>query len=314
MSTIGPEDPRTLPRFAGSATFGRLPRRDQVDHCDVAILGVPFDSGATFRTGTRFGPIGVRAGSRLLRGYNLAQDVMPFADQQVADAGDVGCNPFDIAEALEQIRGAAEEQLAKSERLLAIGGDHTITLPLLRAVTKKFGPVGLVHFDAHLDTWDTYFGVATTHGTTFRRASEEGLLDRSRLVHIGIRGPLFTKQDMVDDAGFGFETLTSADVAGTPPAAIAERVKRRVGDAPVFVSVDIDVLDPAFAPGTGTPEPGGLSTRELLALLRGLKGINIVAADHVEVSPPFDHAEITAIAAASVVYELVSLMAARHSP
>src|SRR5919109_1172930 len=310
MPAIGPEDPRQVPRFAGAQTFARLPRKDQVKRSDVVILGVPFDSGATFRTGARFGPIGVRAGSRLLRGYHPILDVQPFADQQVVDAGDVGCNPFDIDEALGQIEAAAGEVLAGS-RLLAIGGDHTITLPLLRAVKKKHGPVALIHFDAHLDTWDTYFGVATTHGTTFRRAAEERLLLPDRCTHVGIRGPLFTPQDMADDAGFGFETITALDASSAPPREIAARAVERAGQAPTYVSVDIDVLDPAFAPGTGTPEPGGLMTRELLALLRGLAGIDIVAADHVEVSPAFDHAEMTAIAAAQVVYELLALFACR---
>jgi agmatinase len=311
VGPVGPVDPLAVPRFAGLPTFARLPRRQDVDICDVAVLGVPFDSGVTYRPGARFGPQGIRAGSRLLRAYHPALDVRPFAEQQVADAGDVGCSPFDIAEAISQIESAAEEVLEGANRLVALGGDHTIALPLLRTMHRRHGPVALVHFDAHLDTWDTYFGAAYTHGTPFRRAWEEDLLLEDRATHVGIRGPLFSPEDLVDDARFGFEIVTATDLDDGGVGPIADRIRGRLGDAPVYVSIDIDVLDPAFAPGTGTPEAGGLSSRELLGLLRGLAGVNLVGADIVEVAPPFDHAEVTAVAASHVAYELLALFARR---
>jgi agmatinase len=311
-ASIGPVDPRAVPRFSGPPTFARLPRRDQVERCDVAIMGVPFDSGVTYRPGARFGPNAVRNAARLLRPYHPGLDVLPFGAQQVADAGDVACNPFDIPEAIGQIEAAADEALAGAEVLLSIGGDHTIALPLLRAATRRHGPVALLHFDAHLDTWDTYFGATYTHGTPFRRAWEEGLLLRDRSMHVGIRGPLFTPDDLADDERFGFGIVGAMDLEGAGVGGVVERIRERVGGAPVYVSVDIDVLDPATAPGTGTPEAGGLTSRELLGILRGLAGVDVVGADVVEVAPAYDHAEITAVAAAHVAYELLALFASRR--
>ena len=308
---LGPIDPLLVPRFAGPATYARLPRLDQVDRCDVAIVGVPFDGGVTYRPGARFGPAAIRAGSRLMRGYHPGLEVEPFASQQVVDAGDIACTPFDIAEAIVQIETGARELLGSSGAFIALGGDHTIALPLLRAVHAAHGPVALVHFDAHLDTWDTYFGAAYTHGTPFRRAHEEGLLAPDRCAHVGIRGPLFSPQDLVDDAGFGFTIVGAFDYLTRTVASVADELRARVGDAPVYVSIDIDVLDPAHAPGTGTPEAGGMTSRELLATLRALAGINVIGADVVEVAPAYDHAEITAIAAANVVYELLGMFARR---
>ena len=308
---IGPADPRVIPRFAGPATFARLPRREDVDVCDVAVLGIPFDSGVTYRPGARFGPHAIRNATRLLRSYHPGQDVRPFADQQVADAGDVGCNPFDIGEAIGQIEAAADDVLDGAGALLSLGGDHTIALPLLRAMHRRHGPIALVHFDAHLDTWDTYFGAAFTHGTPFRRAWEEGLLLEGRATHVGIRGPLFSPEDLVDDERFGFEIVSAMEVLDEGRRAVAERIRARVGDAPVYVSIDIDVLDPGFAPGTGTPEAGGITNRELLGILRGLAGADLVGADIVEVSPPYDQAEITAVAASHAAYELLALFARR---
>ena len=308
---IGPSDASQSPRFAGIATFARLPRLDEVDHADIVVVGVPFDSGVSYRPGARFGPAHVREASRLLRPYNPVQDVEPFNAQQVVDAGDIVANPFSIDEAVTQIEAAARHLGQNGTRLVTIGGDHTIALPLLRAVAAKHGPVAVLHFDAHLDTWDTYFGAPVTHGTPFRRASEEGLIDLESSLHIGIRGPLYSRQDLKDDARLGFAIIAGHEVETEGVAAVIARMLARIGDRPVYVSVDIDVLDPAHAPGTGTPEAGGLTSRELLAMIRALSGVNLVGADVVEVSPAYDHAQITAIAASHVAYELISAMTPR---
>jgi agmatinase len=304
---VGPIDASVVPRFAGLSTFARLPRREDVPGMDVAVVGVPFDSGVSYRPGARFGPAHVRQGSRLLRPYNPALDVAPFGRQQVVDAGDIAVNPFDIADAIRTIEAGARE-LSRDARLLTLGGDHTIALPLLRAMHAAHGPIAVLHFDAHLDTWDTYFGEPYTHGTPFRRAAEEGLLDREHCLHIGIRGPLYSENDLPESADLGFTTISSVEVEQLGVAATIERMRERLGTRPVYVSVDIDVLDPAHAPGTGTPEAGGLTSRELLGILRGLAGAHVVSADVVEVSPAYDHAELTAIAAAHVAYELLSVI------
>jgi agmatinase len=306
---VGPLDPLKVPRFAGPSTFARLPRRDEVDRCDVAVFGVPFDAGTTYRPGARFGPMAIRQATRLLRGYHAPLDVEPFGAQQVADAGDITANPFDIGEAIGQIEAGAEAVLGGADRFLALGGDHTIALPLLRAVNRKFGQVALLHLDAHLDTWDTYFGAAYTHGTPFRRAWEEGLLREDSSVHVGIRGPLFSRDDLPDDERFGFTVVSAMDLEEVGIGGVVERVRERVRDAPVYLSVDIDVIDPGLAPGTGTPEPGGLTTREVLGILRGMAGVNIVSADLVEVAPAYDAGEVTAMAASHVGYEILSLLA-----
>lgn len=307
----GPVDASLVPRFAGIATFARLPRLDEVGHADIAVVGIPFDSGVSYRPGARFGPAHVREASRLLRPYNPAQDVFPFGAQQVVDAGDLVANPFDISAAVAEIEAGALGLRDRAERLVVIGGDHTVALPLLRAVHAQHGPVAVLHFDAHLDTWDTYFGEPTTHGTPFRRASEEGLIDLTASMHVGIRGPLYDKGDLEDDERLGFAIVTSEFVEEHGVAAAVERIRARVGAAPLYISIDIDVLDPAHAPGTGTPEAGGLTSRELLRMLRALTDLRIVGADVVEVAPAYDHAQLTAVAASHVVYELLSAMAPR---
>ena len=308
---VGPVDATRVPRYAGEATFARLPRLAEVARADVAVVGVPFDSGVSYRPGARFGPGHIRESSRLLRPYNPALQASPFATQQVADAGDLAVNPFSIDEAIGAVERAARGLLEQAGRLLTLGGDHTIALPLLRAVSAVHGPVSVVHFDAHLDTWDTYFGAAYTHGTPFRRASEEGLLDRSGCLHVGVRGSLYTDADLTQDSELGFQHIPAPDVEELGVPGMVERIADRVGGRPVYVSVDIDVLDPAHAPGTGTPEAGGLTSRELLAVLRSFAQLNLVGADIVEVAPAYDHAQITGIAAAHVGYELLSAFAAR---
>jgi agmatinase len=305
----GPVDTTQTPRFAGPPTFALLPRRDEVGQCDVVIAGFPFDAGTSYRPGARFGPAAVRQGSRLLRPWHAELAVAPFGAQQVADAGDIACNPFDIAEAVTQIQAGASSLLDSASRLLAIGGDHTIALPLLRVVRERFGPVALVHFDAHLDTWDTYFGAPVTHGTPFRRAAEEGLFLDEASMHVGIRGPVYAQSDLEQDAELGFRIVRAMELEHIGIAGVVAKIRERAGDAPLYISIDIDVLDPAHAPGTGTPEAGGLTSRELLGILRGLSGLRLVGADVVEVSPAYDHAELTTIAAAHVCYELLALLA-----
>jgi agmatinase len=244
----------------------------------------------------------------LLRPYNPALDVAPFQRVQVVDAGDVAVNPFSIAASINTIETATTALTTAGTKLLVLGGDHTIALPLLRAMHAAHGPIAILHFGAHLDTWDTYFGEAYTHGTPFRRAAEEGLLDPAHCLHVGIRGPLYSARDLPDTADLGFATIHSVELEHLGVGDVIARVRERLGDRPVYVSVDIDVLDPAFAPGTGTPEAGGMTSRELLAILRGLAGSRVVGADIVEVAPVYDHAEITGIAAAHVGFELLSVL------
>ncbi|MGW6933297.1 agmatinase [Lentzea sp. NPDC054927] len=309
---IGPVDSSKVPRYAGPATFARLPRLDQVAHADVAVVGVPFDTGVSYRPGARFAPTAVREASRLLRPYNPGLDVSPFDRIQVADGGDIAVNPFHIGEAIETIEQAAADLQAEGTRLVTIGGDHTIALPLLRAVSRIHGPVALLHFDAHLDTWDTYFGEPYTHGTPFRRAVEDGILDTEAISHVGTRGPLYGKKDLEDDRRLGFGIVTSSDVMRRGVDETVDALRQRIGSRPLYVSIDIDVLDPAHAPGTGTPEAGGMTSRELLEIVRGLRGLNLVGADVVEVAPAYDHADITSVAASHLAYDLVSLLALKE--
>ncbi|NYI46329.1 agmatinase [Nocardioides aromaticivorans] len=313
MTTIGPTDSSLVPRFAGPATFARLPRIDEVPAADIVVAGVPFDSGVSYRPGARFGPAHVRESSRLLRPYHPGLGVSPFEVAQVADAGDIVANPFRIDEAVESVQAGAAALTADGARLVVVGGDHTISLPLLRAAAERHGPVALVHFDAHLDTWDTYFGAEYTHGTPFRRAVEEGILDTEALSHVGTRGPLYGPRDLEDDRRLGFGIVTAADVYRLRVDEVVDRLRARVGDRPVYLSIDIDVLDPAHAPGTGTPEAGGLTSRELLEILRGFADLDVVGGDVVEVAPAYDHAEMTGVAAAHVAYDLVSLLAMGHA-
>ena len=308
---IQPVSGTVVPRYAGPSTFARLPELRDVEDCDVAIIGVPFDAGTSYRPGARFGPQSVRQASRQLRtNYHPNYDVEPFKVQQVADAGDIACNPFDIDEAIKQIEKGSTELLQKVGSIVTIGGDHTIALPLLRSINKKVGgPVALVHFDAHLDTWDTYFGAPYTHGTPFRRAREEKLFLEDASMHIGIRGPLYSTNDLKNDRELGFKTIHCDEFQTNTIDQIVKRIKDRIGNNPLYISIDIDVLDPAHAPGTGTPEVAGMTTREILNVLRGLAGSQLVSADVVEVAPAYDHAELTSTAAATIVYELINIIA-----
>jgi agmatinase len=308
---LGQVDATVVPRFAGAPTFARLPRRDEVDHADIMVVGVPFDAGTSYRPGARFGPAHIRESSRLLRPYNPAQDAEPFALAQVVDAGDIAVNPFNIELAVDQVEAGMSELVSTGAKVLTLGGDHTIAYPILKSLHAKHGPITVIHFDAHLDTWDTYFGAPLTHGTPFRRASEEGIIDLGSCLHVGIRGPLYSTDDLSEDQRLGFAILNSTDADTLGVEGMIAAMLKRVGDRPTYVSIDIDVLDPAFAPGTGTPEAGGLSSRELLRIVRALDATNLIGADIVEVSPAYDHAQITGIAAAHLAYELITVMARR---
>ena len=308
--TVPPVSGTVVPRYAGPSTFCRLPELRDVSYCDVAILGIPFDSGTSYRPGARFGPQAIRQASRHLRtNFHPAYDTEPFKTLQAADAGDVACNPYNIEEAIGQIEAAADELHQKAPVIVSLGGDHTIAVPLLRAVNRVAGRVALVHFDAHLDTWDTYFGAPYTHGTPFRRAAEENLFDEKASMHVGIRGPLYSRDDLARDAELGFKTVHCDELQTHGVEHVVRRIRERVGDNPLYLSIDIDVLDPAHAPGTGTPEVAGLSSRELLHIIRGLQGLKLVGADIVEVAPAYDHAEITSLAAATIAFEMVNLVA-----
>ena len=315
QNPVQPISGTKVPRFAGPSTFARLPEMRDVKNCDVAIVGIPFDAGTSYRPGARFGPQSIRQASRHLRtNYHPNYDIEPFKVQQVADAGDIVCNPFNINEAIQQIEKGAIELLNKVGGIISMGGDHTIAFPLLKAINKiNNGPVALVHFDAHLDTWDTYFGAPYTHGTPFRRAREENLFLDNASMHVGIRGPLYSKDDLKNDAEFGFKIIHCDEFQSEGIDKIVKRIKDRVGNNPLYLSIDIDVLDPAHAPGTGTPEIAGMTTREMVNVLRGLAGVNLISADVVEVSPAYDHAELTSLAAATIVYELTNLFARNSS-
>ena len=295
--------------FQGIATFGRRPHTRELTDVDVVILGIPYDGSVSYRSGTRFGPRAIREQSLLLWGYNNALQVAPFQKLRVVDYGDVNVVPVDIQATYQAIEHDARQIVDAGATLIALGGEHSISLPLLRAHAARHGPLAVVHFDAHPDTWDVeYSGQKYSHGTPFRRAIEEGLIDTAAYVQIGIRGPTAGPQDYTDARELGARLITCDEALDRGAVAVLEEVRQRIGDRPVYVTLDIDVVDPAFAPGTGTPEVGGLSSREILQLVRGLQGLNLVGFDLVEVSPPFDPAHITAILASNLVFEFLSLL------
>jgi agmatinase len=276
---------------------------------DVAIVGIPYDGGTSYRPGARFGPRAIREQSSLIRTWHPVLKVHPFERLRVADCGDVDVVPISIERTFEMITARISEVLGAGALPLSMGGDHSITLPILRAIARRHGPVGVVHFDAHPDTWDEYFGSKFFHGTPFRRAVEEGLIDPRRMIQIGIRGPLYGPEDFAFHDQHGIEVLRVEPIKEQGTAWAASRLDRLRG-GPVYCSFDIDAVDPAFAPATGTPEVGGLTSYEALALVRSLQGLTLVGADVVEVSPPYDGpAQVTALLAANLLFEFVSLFA-----
>lgn len=307
-----PPDAMLYPRFEGIRTFMRLPHvTDLSRDVDFAVVGVPFDTGGTYRVGARFGPSGVRQESMLLRPYNPFLDVSIFEHCSGVDYGDVPVTPGYLPESHAQITAAAADILKHDVTPFFIGGDHSVSLPLLRAVAEKYGPVALVHFDAHSDLWEGYFGGKDTHGTPFRRALEEGLIDPARSVQVGLRGSLYDAEDYRMSQTLGFEMISGPELHSVGVSETVKRIQARVSGR-AYLSFDIDFVDPAFAPGTGTPEVGGFSSAECQALLRGLVGLDFVAYDLVEVMPPYDPAGVTSLLAANLLYEMMSLEAVKR--
>ncbi len=287
----------------------RLPNVRDLENSDAAIVGAPFDTGATFRAGARFGPEGIRSASHLLRRYNPSQDVSIFDHLSVIDYGDVPVVPGYVEASYERIEEGLEPIHRAGVVPVVLGGDHSIALPELRAAAAVHGPLALVQFDSHPDTWDTYFGERHTHGTPFRRAVEEGLLRPERSIQVGMRGSIYDQGDWNSAREMGFALLPTDAVRKIGVRETIEHIRERVDDAKVYVSFDVDFVDPAFAPGTGTPEIGGFTSREAQEFVRGLEGLNIVGCDVVEVYPQYDPAQITALLAANVAHEFLSLIA-----
>jgi agmatinase len=297
------------PRFAQPATFMRLPHVEDPGGLDVAIVGVPYDGGTSYRPGARLGPREIRSQSSLIRSYSHAQQVAPFDRLNVADVGDVDPSPVSIDKAYEAIEARIAAIADAGARPIVIGGDHSITLPVLRALAQKHGPLGLVQIDAHIDTWDEYFGGKYFHGTPFRRAIEEGLVDGRRFVQVGIRGPMYGVDDFDFQREHGVTTIDIEQVKARGIPAVVDEI-RRVLTGAVYMTFDIDGVDPAFAPGTGTPEIGGLTSHEAQLLVRGLAGRTLVGGDIVEVSPLFDGpGQITSVLAANLMFEFLCTMA-----
>jgi agmatinase len=310
-----PLDAQVIPRFAGIRTFMRAPHVTDPAGVDAVVYGIPFDTATSYRTGPRFGPEAIRSASSLIRPYNPALDVNVVDSLSLVDYGDVPVSPGDTERTYSQIEEALAPLVDAGVFVAAMGGDHSITLAELRAVARRHGPLALVQLDSHGDTWDQYFGQRYFHGTTFKRAAEEGLLDPTASVQAGMRGSLYGAADIEDARGLGFTVLSTDELRSLGPQAYGRLVLDTVGARPVFLSFDIDFLDPAFAPGTGTPEVGGFSTAEALAFLRALRGIKLAGCDVVEVSPPYDGpGMVTALAAANVLYDLLSLRAIGGPP
>jgi agmatinase/guanidinopropionase len=308
--TTNPALGEHLEPFGGITTFMRQTASREFDGIDVAIVGVPFDSGTSYRSGTRFGPRKIREASLLLWGYNQVMKVAPTDQLRIVDYGDVDVIPVDIQATMQAITGEVDAILEKDVTVAALGGDHSITLPLLRAHAKKFGQLAVVHFDSHPDTWDfEYPSQPYSHGTPFRRALEEKLIDPSAYIQVGIRGSTSGPEDMEQARQMGAQVITIQDAHIMGIEAVIQAIHEAVSGHPVYLSLDIDAVDPAFAPGTGTPEVGGFSSIQILQLLRGLNGLDLVGFDLVEVCPAYDHGEITSILAANLVFETLSILA-----
>jgi agmatinase len=307
--THQPRPPFQSPRFAQPATFMRLPHVTDPKGLDVAIVGVPFDGGTSYRPGSRYGPREIRNQSSLIRSYSFFQKVSPFDRLNVADAGDIDAAPVSIEKCYEAVEARIGAIADASARPIVIGGDHSISLPVLRALAKRHGPLALVQFDAHIDTWDEYFGGKYFHGTPFRRAIEERLVDGRRFVQVGIRGPMYGEHDFDFHREHGITVIDIEQMKDRGVAWVVAEI-RRIATGPAYMTFDIDGVDPAFAPGTGTPEVGGLTSHEAQRLVRGLGALSLVGGDIVEVSPLYDGpGQITAVLASNLMFELLCAMA-----
>jgi guanidinopropionase len=310
-----PRNAFVSPRYSQPATFMRLPHQPDPTDVDVALIGVPFDSGTSYRPGARLGPREIRAQSSLIRPYSHFQQVAPFERLTIVDAGDVDASPVSLDAAHRAIEAHVDRILGAGVIPLAVGGDHSITLPILRAVARRHGPVGLIQFDSHIDTWEEDFGSKHFHGSPFYYAVTEGVIDPRRFVQVGIRGPMYGPDDFAFQRQHRVTVLGIDEVFRLGPDAVLARTRAVTGAGPVYVTFDIDVVDPAFAPGTGTPEVGGLTSHQAQVLLRGLAGLSIVGADIVEVSPPFDGpGQITSLLAANLLFEMLCAIASGTGP
>ncbi|MCP5076383.1 MAG: agmatinase [Rhodobacteraceae bacterium] len=297
-----------MPRFAGPGTFMRLPAAETAEGLDVAFIGIPMDIGTSWRSGTRFGPKQIRAESNMLRPYNMWTKAAPFDALNCADLGDVPINTFDLKDSVRRITGFYDDLLIHDVIPMTLGGDHTLTLPVLRSIARKHGPVALVHVDAHADINEHMFGEEIAHGTPFRRAHEEGLLIDNKVFQIGLRGTGYTAKDFDEARDWGFQVVQAEEIWHQSLTPLAARIREHIGDTPVYITYDIDSLDPAYAPGTGTPEICGLTTPQAVELIRGLQGLNIVGCDLVEVSPPYDQSGNTALTGANLLYEMLCVL------
>lgn len=297
-----------MPRFGGAVTMMRLPSQPTAEGLDACFVGIPMDIGTSNRSGTRLGPRQIRDESRMMRPFNMATGAGPFDKMQVADIGDVAINTFDLKKTVDIITNAYHDILATGAIPLTLGGDHTLTYPILRAIAAKHGPVALVHVDAHADTNDEMFGEKIAHGTPFRRAVEEGLIDPHRTYQIGLRGTGYTAEDFDWARDQGFNVTQAEELWHRSAAPLITQINKDLGDGPVYLSYDIDSLDPAYAPGTGTPEIGGLTSVQAIEIIRGCRGLNLVGCDLVEVSPPYDPQGNTALLAANLLFEMLCVL------
>ncbi len=297
-----------LARFSGPQTFMRLPEAATPEGLDVGFIGIPMDIGTSWRSGTRMGPKQLREQSAMIRPYNIQTGAAPFDKLQCADLGDVPINTFSLSDSILIITETYATHLKHDFIPMTLGGDHTLTLPVLRAVAAKHGPLALVHVDAHADVNDEMFGERETHGTVFRRAYEEGIITAGKVFQIGLRGTGYTADDFTEAAGWGFHQYLAPELWHQSLTPLAAEIKAKIGDQPCYITYDIDSLDPAYAPGTGTPEIGGLTTPQAMELIRGLRGLNIVGCDLVEVSPPYDPSGNTALTGANLMFEMLSIL------
>ncbi|MEM9438145.1 MAG: agmatinase [Pseudomonadota bacterium] len=303
-----PQSGNDLARFSGLQTFMRLPARESAEGLDVAFVGIPMDIGTSWRSGTRFGPKQLRQESAMIRPYNIQTGAAPFDGLEMGDVGDIPINTFSLSDTIRLVTEFYDDLLAHPVIPVALGGDHTLTLPVLRSVAKKHGPLALVHSDAHADVNDEMFGERETHGTVFRRAYEEGLIVPDKVFQVGLRGTGYTAEDFTEAQGWGFNMTLAPEIWGKSLAPLADEIRSKIGDHPTYITYDIDSLDPAFAPGTGTPEIGGLTTWQAMEFIRGLRGLNVVGCDLVEVSPPYDPSGNTALVGANIIFEMLSIL------